>query len=92
MVGGRYQQAADELTELLVRDPDRATAHWLLGKIELFKSNPQAAMRRYETAFAIAPFHREVLQGLVDAAERLEDKDKLKAYQAALEIFDANNG
>lgn len=92
MIGGNYSAAEKELRDLLVQDPDRATAHWLLGKIALFRNDPKEALARYETAFGISPFHREVLEGLVSAAEKLEAKDKAKAYRRALEIFDANDG
>lgn len=92
MVGGRYLQAEQELLSLLTQDPDRATAHWLLGKIALFRQDPKEALSRYETAFGISPFHRDVLDGLVTAAEKLDDKEKLKAYRKALEIFNAHGG
>lgn len=89
MLGGRYLDAAAELKELLRRDPDRATAHWLSGKIDLFRGDAAAAMAAYERAFAIAPFHDEVLDGLIAAAEKLGDTTKLERYTQAKEIWHA---
>ncbi len=89
MIGGDYRRAESELRALLVRDPDRATAHWLLGKIALFRSDPAEAIERYEKAFSIAPFHETVIDGLVQASTRLGDEDRTTKYTNAMEIWNA---
>lgn len=89
MIGGLYLDAERELLELLNRDPDRATAHWLLGRIALFRKEPAAALRRFETAFGIAPFHDEVLDGLAESARRLGDEDSLRRWTTAREVWHA---
>jgi tetratricopeptide (TPR) repeat protein len=87
MVGGLYHEAEMELRNLIVRDPDRATAHALLGKIALFRGDAAEALRRYETAFAIAPFVEAVVTGLAEAADRANDSNKRRMYRDALEAW-----
>lgn len=87
MVGGRYVEAESELRDLLTRDPDRATAHWLLGRIALFRGDPASALRSYETAFGITPFHGEVLDGLVEAAAKSGDDQQIRRWSTAREVW-----
>lgn len=89
MVGGRYIEAGEELEELVRRDPDRATAHWLRGKIALFRQDAESALEHYETAFAIAPFTDQVMDGLIRAAEAAGDTENLERYTEAREIWHA---
>lgn len=87
MLGARYDLAEAELRKLLVRDPDRATAHWLLGKIALFRRDAAEALQRFETAFGITPFHDDVLEGLAEAARRAEYPERARLYAHAREVW-----
>lgn len=89
MVGARYLEAERELVGLLVRDPDRATAHWLLGRIALFRDDPPEALKRFETAFGIAPFHSEVLDGLAESARRTGNPELIRRWSTAREVWHA---
>jgi len=92
MIGGLYTQAKEELLDLVRRDPDRATTHYLLGKIALFEQDPETALARFERAFAITPFHENVLEGLITASEQLGDNERQTTYQTALETWHEHRG
>jgi tetratricopeptide (TPR) repeat protein len=91
-LAGNLEAAEPYLRRVVALDPMHAEAWSTLGRLELTRNRPEAAVGALERALALSPRSYDVLYSLVLATTRLGRDADAARHRAALEALKARQG